>query len=51
VIDDSGLPITHDGVTDVPGLTFIGTPWMVDMGSGNLVGLARDAEALATRWS
>lgn len=34
---------------DVPGLSFIGTPWLVDMGSANLVGLERDAEALAER--
>jgi len=48
VFDDFGLPITRDGHTDVPGLSFIGTPWLVDMGSANLVGLVRDAEALVT---
>jgi putative flavoprotein involved in K+ transport len=50
VIDDFGLPITHGGATEVAGLTFIGTPYMVDMGSANLVGVARDAEALAAGW-
>lgn len=47
VFDDIGLPITDDGRTSVPGLSFIGTPWLVDMGSANLIGLVRDAEALA----
>lgn len=47
VFDDLGLPITDGGRTDVAGLSFIGTPWLVDMGSANLVGLVRDAEALA----
>ena len=50
VLDEYGLPITTDGRTDVPGLSFIGTPWMVDQGSANLVGLVRDAEALAATW-
>lgn len=47
VLDDHGLPRQVGGVTDVPGLFFIGTPWLVDMGSANLIGLVRDAEALA----
>lgn len=47
VFDAFGLPIQRGGLTGVPGLTFIGTPWLVDMGSANLVSLARDAEALA----
>ena len=50
VFDDDGLPITRGGQSDVPGLSFIGTPWLVDMGSANLVGLVRDAEALAADW-
>lgn len=49
VLDEFGLPIQAGGHTDVPGLAFIGTPWLVDMGSANLVGLVRDAEALATQ--
>ena len=48
VFDDVGLPITRGGRTEVPGLGFIGTPWLVDMGSANLVGLVRDAEALVS---
>ena len=49
VIDDLGLPIQADGATPVPGVHFIGTPWLVDMGSANLVGLERDATALVER--
>jgi putative flavoprotein involved in K+ transport len=50
VIDELGLPVQRDGATSVPGLTFLGTPWLVDMTSGNLLGLTRDAEQLAARW-
>jgi putative flavoprotein involved in K+ transport len=46
VFDADGLPITNGGRTGVPGLSFIGTPWLVDMGSANLVAVVRDAEAL-----
>ena len=49
VLDDFGLPRTSGGMTDVDGLSFIGTPWMVDMGSANLVGLVRDATGLTAR--
>jgi putative flavoprotein involved in K+ transport len=47
VFDELGLPKQQDGRTAVPGLSFIGTPWLVDMGSANLVGLARDAQVVA----
>src|SRR6185295_19522640 len=30
VFDEYGLPITRGGLTDVSGLSFIGTPWLVD---------------------
>jgi len=51
ILDAFGLPRHVGGVTEVPGLTFIGLPWLVDMGSANLVAVVRDAEALAARWS
>ncbi|MES2208915.1 MAG: NAD(P)-binding domain-containing protein [Chloroflexota bacterium] len=47
VLDDYGLPRQAGGRSEVPGLAFIGTPWLLDMGSANLVGLVRDAETLA----
>jgi putative flavoprotein involved in K+ transport len=46
VLDTFGLPVQDKGWTATPGLGFIGTPWLVDMGSANLVGLVRDAEML-----
>jgi putative flavoprotein involved in K+ transport len=49
VLDGFGLPIADGGLTSTPGLAFIGTPWLVDMGSANLIGLVRDAEALVAR--
>ena len=50
VLDGHGLPAAIGGVSDIPGLTFLGSPWLVDMASANLVGIARDAEALAAAW-
>ena len=50
VLDELGLPRQAGTAPAVDGLTFIGTPWLVDMGSANLVGLTRDAEELAARW-
>lgn len=50
ILDEFGLPRQTDGHSEVPGLSFIGLPWLVDMGSANLVGLVRDAEALAATW-
>jgi putative flavoprotein involved in K+ transport len=50
VFDEFQLPITKGGRTDIPGLSFIGTPWLIDMGSANLIGLVRDAQALAAHW-
>ena len=49
VLDQFGLPVQRDFRTDVPGLAFIGTPWLIDMASSNLTGLVRDAEALVPR--
>lgn len=50
VLDAFGLPIQADSATPVDGLAFVGTPWLVDMGSANLVSLVRDAGALAASW-
>jgi putative flavoprotein involved in K+ transport len=50
LLDELGLPIQEDGATRVPGLTFLGPPWLVDMTSGNLLGVERDANAIARRW-
>ena len=45
-----GVPKHVRGITDVPGLTFIGMLFQLDNGSANLTGVARDAEYLASRW-
>lgn len=49
ILDTDGLPVTDHGLTTVPGLAFIGTPWLVDMASANLVGIERDAADLVAR--
>ncbi|HEX2754462.1 MAG TPA: NAD(P)-binding domain-containing protein [Candidatus Limnocylindrales bacterium] len=51
IFEESGLPVHVRGVTEVPGLTFIGLPWQYSMGSANLVSFAQDAAYLAERWS
>jgi putative flavoprotein involved in K+ transport len=35
------------GVTPVPGVYFLGLPWLYTWGSGRFSGVARDAEYLA----
>jgi hypothetical protein len=50
VLDAFGLPRQELGQSAFNGLSFIGTPWQVDLGSANLIGLVRDAEALAAAW-
>ncbi|WP_432493537.1 MSMEG_0569 family flavin-dependent oxidoreductase [Kineococcus gypseus] len=49
VFDGRGRPRQTRGVTDVPGLFFLGLPWMHTWGSGRFAGVARDAEFLAGR--
>ncbi|HEY2765338.1 MAG TPA: MSMEG_0569 family flavin-dependent oxidoreductase [Pseudonocardiaceae bacterium] len=49
VFNGKGYPNHYRGVTSVPGLYFIGLPWLHTWGSGRFCGIARDAEYLATR--
>jgi putative flavoprotein involved in K+ transport len=49
VFDGSGRPQHQRGVTDVPGLYFLGLPWMHTWGSGRLLSVGRDADHLAQR--
>ncbi|UGQ40494.1 MSMEG_0569 family flavin-dependent oxidoreductase [Rhodococcus aetherivorans] len=49
VFDGAGLPCHNRGVTSVPGLYFLGLPWLHTWGSGRFAGIARDAEHLADR--
>lgn len=50
ILDEAGLPRHVRGVTDVPGLTFIGLLWQHNNASANLLGVFADAEYLVSRW-
>jgi putative flavoprotein involved in K+ transport len=49
VFSGGGYPHHRRGVTDAPGLYFLGLPWQWTWGSGRFSGVARDAEHLAER--
>lgn len=46
-LDQEGYPTNCRGVSDVPGIYFIGLPWMHTRGSATLGGVANDAQYLA----
>jgi putative flavoprotein involved in K+ transport len=48
VVDRDGFPLQRRGVTDYPGLFFVGLPWLNKQKSGLLVGFAEDAEFIAS---
>jgi putative flavoprotein involved in K+ transport len=47
VFDGHGRPTHTRGVSAVPGLYFLGLPWLHTWGSGRFLGIARDAEHVA----
>ena len=47
VKDASGEPVHQSGITDVPGLYFLGLPWLSKMNSSFLSGVGDDAAVLA----
>ncbi|RFA09110.1 FAD-dependent oxidoreductase [Subtercola boreus] len=47
VFDGLGQPTHTRGVTGIPGLYFLGLPWLHTWGSGRFAGIARDAEYVA----
>ena len=49
IIDEMGFARQVRGVSDIPGLFFIGSLWQHDQGSATLFGLQRDARVLAER--
>lgn len=49
VFTGRGHPVHERGVTSVPGLYFVGLPWLYTWGSGRLGGVARDAQFIADR--
>lgn len=46
VLDNRGWPVHIGGVTQVPGLAFVGLPWQRTRGSALLTGVGPDAEAV-----
>jgi putative flavoprotein involved in K+ transport len=48
VFDGTGHPTHTRGVTAVPGLYFLGLPWLHTWGSGRFHGIARDAEYIVS---
>lgn len=46
--DSDGYPIQKRGVTDFPGLFFVGMPWLYKYKSGHLLGVGKDAEYIAS---
>lgn len=51
VTDSDGFPVQKRGVTDYPGLYFIGMPWLHKRKSGLLLGVGDDADHIATKIS
>lgn len=47
VFNGRGAPAHHRGVTQVPGIYFIGLPWLKTWGSGRFSGIAEDSAYLA----
>lgn len=47
VFDEHGYPITTDGATSVPGLSFVGVHWLRKMGSVVLAGVGEDSRIVA----
>jgi putative flavoprotein involved in K+ transport len=50
ILDEFGVPRHVRGVSEVPGLSFLGLLWQRDNASANLAGVARDAADLASSW-
>ena len=51
VFDAQGHPLHQRGVTPVPGLYFIGLPWLHTWGSGRFSGVGRDAHHIVGKVS
>jgi len=47
VFDGDGYPVQRRGVTESPGLYFVGLPWLYKQKSGLLVGFGEDADYIA----
>lgn len=49
VLDEGGTPVHQRGVSDVPGLYFLGFPWLSTRKSGIILGVDEDASFVADR--
>ncbi len=47
IFDERGAPVHRRGVSELPGLYFLGLPWLHTWGSGRFAGIARDAAFVA----
>ena len=50
VLDEFGVPRQVRGISEVPGLTFLGLLWQHNQASANFVGVEADADYLASQW-
>jgi putative flavoprotein involved in K+ transport len=50
VLNEFGVPRQVRGISEVPGLTFIGLLWQHNQASANFVGADADADYLASKW-
>jgi putative flavoprotein involved in K+ transport len=48
VLDGDGYPVQNRGVTDCPGLYFVGLPWLHTVKSGLLFGVGDDAASIVS---
>jgi len=48
ILDSDGYPVQKRGITDYPGLYFVGLPWLHNAKSGLLFGTAQDAAYIAS---
>ena len=48
VVDADGYPIQHRGVSEYPGLYFVGMPWLDKWKSGLLIGVGEHAEYISS---
>ena len=46
VTDDTGRPVHSNGISDVPGIYFIGFPWLSKRKSGVILGIDEDAQRI-----
>jgi putative flavoprotein involved in K+ transport len=47
VTDEKGHPLQSNGVTEFPGLYFVGMPWMPSLKTGTLMGMGEQAGSIA----